>query len=204
MEAINATTLTSSPVSLGETSSFADLGSDDFLALLITQLRTQDPLEPMGNQELLEQLSAVRDIETSTTLTEMLRNLAGQQRFASASGLIGQHVTGMVEEDGSAQQGTVVGIRFLDDGRPILQLADGSELALDRVATIESPLRAAEALLGQSIVGVDRRDAAEPEIVEGLATAVRTDAQGEILLELDTGQDLRFRDVVSLAPAETV
>ena len=185
-------------------SSLTGLGSDDFLKLLIMQLRNQDPLEPMDNSEMLQQIASIRDIELSTTLTASLRTLTGQQRFASASSLIGQHVTGVASEDGSALSGVVVGVRFTSDGSPILQLSNGRELPVDQVSTIESPLRAAEALLGQGVVGIDGRDPSRPEVVDGVVTGVRLDAQGEVVLELDTGQDLRFRDVASVTAVETI
>lgn len=182
--------------------SFGDLGSEDFLELLIMQLRNQDPLEPVGNEELLRQISSVREIELSTTLTESLRVLTGQQRFASASGLIGQYVTGLPGQDGVAASGVVVGVRFTDSGHAILQLAGGGELALEQVSTIEPPIRAAEALLGQVVLGLDRRDPANVRVVEGMVTGVRTDTAGEVMLELDTGEDLRFRDFLSVAAQE--
>jgi hypothetical protein len=97
-----------------------------------------------------------------------------------------------------------VGVRFTTDGRPILQLSNGNEMPVDQVSTIEPPLRAAEALMGQGVVGLDRRDPSKPEVADGVVTSVRVDAQGEVLLELDTGQDLRFRDVVSVMAAETI
>ncbi len=179
----------------GSPNSFAEMGSADFLKLLITQLQYQDPLEPMGNAELLQQISSVREIELSTTLTDSLRVLTGQQNFASASSLIGKYVTAAPGEDGKSQSGIVAGVRFTDDGRSILQLANGGEMALEQVSRIEPPIGAAEALNGQVILGVDRRDRANPEFVEGLVTGVRAEGQDEVLLELDTGQSLRFRDV---------
>ncbi|MGB2987057.1 MAG: flagellar hook capping FlgD N-terminal domain-containing protein [Phycisphaerae bacterium] len=204
MDPINETSLLSPLSGADAANSFADMGSEDFLKLLIMQLRNQDPLEPVGNEELLRQISSIREIELSTTLTDSLRALTGQQHFASASSLIGQYVTGLPGEDGAAVSGIVVGVRFADEGRAILRLADGSEMPLEQVSTIEPPLRAAEALIGQAVIGLDRRDPANPEVVEGIATGVRVDTSGEVLLELDTGQDLRFRDIVSVAAAEAV
>ena len=204
MDPINETSLLSPLSGADAANSFADMGSEDFLKLLIMQLRNQDPLEPVGNEELLRQISSIREIELSTTLTDSLRALTGQQHFASASSLIGQYVTGLPGEDGAAVSGIVVGVRFADEGRAILRLADGSEMPLEQVSTIAPPLRAAEALIGQAVIGLDRRDPANPEVVEGIATGVRVDTSGEVLLELDTGQDLRFRDIVSVAAAEAV
>lgn len=198
MEAINAISSSLSPQPSGSTS-FGDLGSDDFLKLLIMQLRYQDPMEPVDNSEMLQQISSIRDIELSTTLTESLQRLTGQQRFASASSLIGQYVTAAAGDDGIARSGIVVGVRFTESGRPLLQLAGGDEIAMDQVSMIESPLQVAESLVGQGVVGVDSRDPSNPEVVEGVVTGVRMDEQGEVLLELDTGQDLRFRDVIGTA-----
>ena len=204
MEAISSLSSLSTSAGATAPNSFPDLGSEDFLKLLIMQLRNQDPLEPVDNAELLEQISSVREIELSTTLTESLRLLTGQQRFASASSLIGQYVTGLAGADGTAESGIVVGVRFADAGQPILQLSNGSEIPLEQVGTIESPLRAAEALVGQPILGLDRRDPADPRVVEGIVTSVRIDTQGEVLLELDTGQDLRFRDFVRIAANDAI
>lgn len=197
METISATSLLSSqPVSSRPAgSSIAALDSDDFLKLLITQLTNQDPLAPTGNEEMLRQISSIRDIELSTTLTETLQKMAGQQSIGSASSLMGQFVTGIPNPDGTVDRGMVVGIRFNVGGSPMLVLSNGLELSVDQIDTIEAPLHAGQALMNQNIVGVDRRDSADPQRVEGVVTSVKTNKQGEILLELDSGQDLRLTDV---------
>ncbi len=59
---------TAAPAKKGN--AFDELGSSDFLKLMLTQLTNQDPLEPTGNEELLRQISSIREIELSTTLTE--------------------------------------------------------------------------------------------------------------------------------------
>ena len=89
----------------------ADLRSEDFFQLLITQLTNQDPFEPTENEDLLRQISSIRDIELSTVLTNSLHLLTGQQRFSSASSLIGRHVTGLPDADGAVMRGMGVGIR---------------------------------------------------------------------------------------------
>jgi len=175
--------------------SFSDLGGDDFLKLLITQLTNQDPLAPTSNEDLLRQISSIRDIELSTTLTKSLQQLTGQQDFSSASSLIGQYVTGLPDLDGVVPRGLVAGVRFADGNRPVLLLSSGREIPLEQVSTIEPAIRAAEKLIGESIMGVDSRVPREPQLVEGVVTGVRTDEKGETLLELDGGADIRLRDV---------
>jgi flagellar basal-body rod modification protein FlgD len=198
VDAIDTSVLLEPSTGSRGSNAFADLGSEDFLRLLITQLTTQDPMEPTGNEEMLRQIASIRDIELSTALTESLSILTGQQRFTSASTLIGQYVTGVPGSDGTTPAGIVTGVRFEADGRPILRLAGGAEMSLDQVSTIEPPFRAGEALIGRSVVGVDRRDPSNPEVVEGVVASARMDEQGEVVLELDSGQLLRLRDFVSV------
>lgn len=198
MDPINATTLLA-PTNVANTvESLPGLGSQDFLKLLVAQLTNQDPLDPTSNQELFQQIASIREIELSTTLTDSLRTLTGQQRFSSASLLIGQYVTSLPDPNGLEDRGVVVGVRFAVDGRPILLLGSGAELQLDRLSTIESPLRAGEALVGQKITGVDRRDPSDPRAVEGVVTGVRMDDGGDVVLELDSGDDLRLADVMTV------
>ena len=198
MDPINATTPLA-PTDVGNTvESLPGLGSQDFLNLLVAQLTNQDPLDPTSNQELFQQISSIREIELSSTLTDSLRSLTGQQRFSSASSLIGQYVTSLPDPTGLADRGVVVGVRFAADGQPILLLGSGAELHLDRLSTIESPLRAGEALVGQKIIGVDRRDLSDPRAVEGVVTGVRMDDGGDVVLELDSGDDLRLADVMTV------
>lgn len=178
------------------------LGSQDFLKLMLTELTNQDPLEPTDNETLLRQISSIRDIELSTSLSDSIRQLTGHQQIGSASALIGQFVTGLPGEDGAVASGMVVGVRFSGNGRPLLQLSSGAQLPLEQVATVEPARQAAERLIGASIVGLDRRKADDPEFVEGMVTGVSESNTGEVLLELDTGVNLRLRDVIGIVSEE--
>ena len=60
----------------------------------------------MSNQEVLEQLSAIRQLESNTELTESLRDLNEQNRIATASGMLGKEVTA-VSLDGVTVTGVV-------------------------------------------------------------------------------------------------
>ena len=173
------------------------LGSSDFFRLLITQLTNQDPLEPTGNEELLRQIASIREIELSTTLTESLRAMTGQQQFGSVSGLIGQFVTGAAS-DGVVHSGIVAGIRFVDGGGAIVQLSSGVEVPLEKIVAIQSPLSAANALIGQRVTGVDRSDSGEPQLIDGVVSGVVAESHGGAKLELDTGEALALEDVLGV------
>lgn len=83
-----------------------DLGKDDFLLLLVTQLRFQDPMNPMENTEFVSQLAQFRSMESSsniesaiTKLDESFQGTVKAQNYAaqsitntSAVSLIGKQV----------------------------------------------------------------------------------------------------------------
>lgn len=182
-------------------SGFADLKSEDFFKLLISQINNQDPFEPTGNEELLKQISSIRDIELNTQLTDSLRSLTGQQNIGSASSLIGQYVTSQPGDDGLTQSGVVVGVRFDTGAQPILILSNGAEMPLANISTVVPARQAAEALVGATVRGTDRRDPKNIQEVEGVVAGVKTESNGDISLELDTGHSLRFKDMTSIVEA---
>ena len=65
--------------------SLDDLNLDDFLGLLIAELQTQDPMKPMDNQEILQQVSQMRDIESTSKLTDTLQTVLLGQNMSTAA-----------------------------------------------------------------------------------------------------------------------
>ena len=97
----------SNSAQLGEISrSFANVTSDDFLQLIITELQNQDPLEPTSNSEFLQQITQIREISASDKLTETLDQVLAGQNLTMASGLIGREVIG-VDDLNEEVQGVV-------------------------------------------------------------------------------------------------
>ena len=64
------------------------LGKDDFLKLLVLQLRTQNPLDPMKDQDFGAQLAQFSALEAAQNMEKTLTNLL----LLQAGSLVGQTV----------------------------------------------------------------------------------------------------------------
>lgn len=75
--------------------SAADAAQDRFMTLLVTQMKNQDPLNPMDNAQMtsqLAQLSTVTGIDKlNTTMQSLINNVQSSQTF-QATGMIGRNV----------------------------------------------------------------------------------------------------------------
>jgi len=119
------------------------LRSEDFFRILVTELQQQDPFEPTKTSDMINQVAQVRAIEMSGRLNETLDALAHQQRTGEFSNLIGKYVTArVVGPDGTVQtvEGVVTGVRFDQDGVPLLELDTGDIVRardVERITTLE-------------------------------------------------------------------
>jgi flagellar basal-body rod modification protein FlgD len=83
-----------------------DININQFLQLMISELSHQDPLNPMDNTQLVQQMGELRSIAASDQLTSTLQSLQTQQSLTAASSLIGRNVTAL-GADGGDITGTV-------------------------------------------------------------------------------------------------
>jgi flagellar basal-body rod modification protein FlgD len=101
------------------TSGTQQLGMQDFLKILLTQLTYQDPLKPMDNQEFMAQMAQFSSLEQTRQLTEKIDTLLGIQSATQSVGLLGRTV------DIAAGTGNVSGLVTaldLSNGTPQLSL----------------------------------------------------------------------------------
>ena len=139
-----------SSASSGSGNSIADMTSQDFLKLLITELSNQDPFEPMKNKEILEQLSAIRSLESNMTMTENFQSLVNNQQLVSATALIGRAVMG-TDANGELIVGLVDSVS-LDASGLVLNIGD-RRMAIGNVMQIVD-----EAILAGNVAAGEATD----------------------------------------------
>ena len=80
----------------GRTAS-SELGKDDFLKLLITQLQNQDPTSPMENTEFIAQMAQFSSLEQMTNMSTSFTQLANTLSASEASTTVGKRVEVQLE-----------------------------------------------------------------------------------------------------------
>jgi flagellar basal-body rod modification protein FlgD len=105
-----------------------DLDVDQFLKLMIAELQNQDPLNPMDNAQMIQQISEIRSIASTDKLSSTLDGVQLGQALASASSLIGRTVSGLSEKNtevnGKVDRVTVVaGVPKLHVGEDTIKLS---------------------------------------------------------------------------------
>lgn len=110
------------------TKGFGDLKTEDFVKILVSQLQSQNPLQPLDSGQLIDQIGAINSLQstgslnsTLLTLTETLSNQGLAQSLGAASGLIGKTVSGTV--DGADVTG-VVDKAVVDNGGVLLVVGE--------------------------------------------------------------------------------
>jgi flagellar basal-body rod modification protein FlgD len=116
----------------------ANLDLSEFLNLFIAELQNQDPLDPMDNSEMLAQISQIREIGATDSLTNTLDSVQLGQALSTAGMLIGKQVRALTGEDAEGLQqfveGTVQKVA-IEEGKPVLHV-NGQPVKLKNVSEI--------------------------------------------------------------------
>nr|WP_267508458.1 flagellar hook assembly protein FlgD [Borreliella garinii] len=87
-----------------------NLGKDDFLKLLITQLRYQDPTNPMKDKEFISQMAQFSALEQMTNMSKSFEKLSSSLGIRRDLDLLGK-VIKFQHGDGEVVKGRVTNIK---------------------------------------------------------------------------------------------
>ncbi len=104
-----------------------ELNKDAFLELLTVQLRYQDPMSPMADQDFIAQMAQFSSLEQTQNLVESMNRFTDSfmrvNAVGQASSLLGREVEAVDSETGEKTTGKVTKVAFVD-GEPKLYLGD--------------------------------------------------------------------------------
>lgn len=111
-----------------------EMGRDQFLTLLLAQLRHQDPLKPMEDREFIAQLAQFNILEQMQQMNEGLLAMMYMDQFTQASALVGRVVDAYAPDGDQTISGVVTEVRF---DRGIAELVVGEHrIALQDVVSV--------------------------------------------------------------------
>ena len=110
------------------------LSEQDFLNLLVTQMTSQDPLNPMTNQDMLSEMVQFSTLQGNTTMQSTLADMQSSQTFSDANSLIGKQVSLETDSSGDTTQGVVSGVDLSSGTAQII--VNGQSYDLEKVLSV--------------------------------------------------------------------
>lgn len=149
-EIIDAGVKTTSDRNTGE------LGKSDFLNLLVTQLRYQDPLNPTNDKEFIGQMAQFSALE-------QMQNLNNSFASSKAFGLIGKNITASIVDDATKESteitGDVTNVK-MSQGK-IYVVVRGEDIPVESITNVTEGLRSSQSnisaytnLIGFNVDGI--------------------------------------------------
>ncbi|MCG2798583.1 MAG: flagellar hook capping protein [Cellulomonas sp.] len=112
------------------------LDGEDFMALLIAQLKYQDPSDPMDTTAMMEQTSTLSMVEQLTAMASDSAESFGLQQRMAAAQLVGQTVSWIDSTSGETGTGVVSSVSYTSSGSTLT--VGTSTVALSSVTSVTS------------------------------------------------------------------
>jgi len=118
------------------------LGKDAFMRILVTQMKNQNPLEPLKDTEFIGQMAQFSSLEQLTNLNQAMNQfvgLQGKQSLTEHADLLGNTVYWEQQVDGQMQSGEgIVKALSIKNGELLVELEkDNIKVPIDTIQRIE-------------------------------------------------------------------
>lgn len=110
------------------------LERDSFMELLLLQLRSQDPMNPMDSAAMFNQMAQLSTLEQLWDIRDLLSQNTASQQLAQGASLLGRQVEANSIAAGQVS-GLVEGVRLMS-GSVWLQIGD-AEVRMDEVVSVQ-------------------------------------------------------------------
>lgn len=128
-------------------STVKSLGKDDFLKLLITQLSSQDPTNPVKDQDFIAQMAQFSSLEQMNNISTGIQKMGNRQSFS----LVGKLVSGPDFVTGESVAGIAGALFFDGEGKTFVRV-NGRSIDVEQISLISDPvvLKEQEAVYNQN------------------------------------------------------
>ncbi|MDC3416391.1 flagellar hook assembly protein FlgD [Aquibacillus salsiterrae] len=127
-------------------STTSSLGKEEFLKILMAQLKNQDPLNPMEDKEFISQMTSFSSLEQMMNMSKSVDNLVNYlsvKPVLQYSYLINKQVSYNRYDDTGAmttsESGLVKAVRQ-SNGEAILELESGVSINVDNIIKVSEPI----------------------------------------------------------------
>jgi len=135
---------------------------DDFINLLITQLRNQDPMNPINNDNFVQQMAQLQALDEQTATTKTLQSMRIESQFSMANNLIGKIASApnpYASDSGNAIITGYIASVSISNGEVYVHFENGQKVLVEKVNAATSATsikdqneaKAAEKALQESI-----------------------------------------------------
>lgn len=195
MSPVDAISGTSSTQYSGKSEMALDI--QDFMAIMISELTNQDPLDPMSNKDLVDQMASIQQLQSSTTMTESFTDMMDRldlmlvkEELSSARQTLGQFISG-TSVDGNLVAGTVIGIN-IDENEVLLELDNGYLVNMSDVQRLGA--QSSQDVIGTVVIGPS---STSDKYVAGVVKAINVSDTASTFL-LESGEEIAINSAIQL------
>mgnify|MGYP003325079003 CR=1 FL=1 len=140
------------------------LGQDEFLKLLVTQMRNQDPLKPVSDTEFIAQMAQFSNLEQTKQMSGDIAQLRAGNALAQGTALMGRHVR-LAGDENTFTNGIVTDLE-VKEGEVSL-IVNNKAYELGQVVSVNSEEPTAEEAAEEPALGLRANLANTPRPPEG-------------------------------------
>ena len=111
------------------------LGQDEFLGLLVTQMRNQDPLKPVSDTEFIAQMAQFSNLEQTKAMSSDIAQLRQSSAFTQATSLMDKQVR-LLSGESTFTKGIVTDLAVRDG--EVRLIVNGKTYELGQVVSVNS------------------------------------------------------------------
>ncbi|MCS7299306.1 MAG: flagellar hook capping FlgD N-terminal domain-containing protein [Spirochaetia bacterium] len=113
------------------------LGQEDFLKILTTQLKTQDPTNPIDDKTFISQMAQLTTLKELNVLNNNILSLVSQNSINSSLSMISKVIDWIDNDTGTPYSDKVVGVRLNENGEVFLKTEKGYLVSMKQLIEVK-------------------------------------------------------------------